>query len=133
MTREKEFNQNQDPNQTIQRKTKPTKEEYRTDKNLQLQLWELEGPYQIHDSMQKRPPNRMGAPHPVDKFVYREFADRNRFSKKSGGWGKFHNQTREEFSEEFLGISINNLLEIAEWVDRHPNHPKAKYYIKNLF
>lgn len=114
-------------------KHKPTKEELKTIKKHFPQIWELEGKNGIHTTMQKRAPNRLGVVNPREKYPQQERKDQQKLSPKKDGWGPYNNLTRKEWSEKFFEICVNNIFQIAEWVDSHPHHPKAEYFRKTVF
>lgn len=57
---------------------------------------------EVHQKMNKMPPNNPVAVHPIDKLVRQEIADARKAGKipyPRSGWGRWKNQTREEYSK----------------------------------
>ncbi|KKQ56725.1 MAG: hypothetical protein US75_C0003G0012 [Candidatus Woesebacteria bacterium GW2011_GWC1_38_13] len=112
---------------------KPTKKELKTNKPYFPQIWDIDGKTGIHATMQKRPSNRIEISNPREIYPQQEKKDWQRLHPRKNGWGPYHNLTREEWTDKFVGFCINNLLQMAEWLDLNPDHPKAEYYRKTLF
>ena len=116
----------------VKKSAEERREELRNDKNAFPQRWKLEGKNGVHEIMQRRSPSRIEAPIARDEIFRQEREDKNKMYPRKNGWGKYHNMTYEQFSEHFFETCVNNLFEIAEWMDNHPDHPMYEYY-NNLF
>jgi len=78
--------------------------------------------HKIHIIMNKRPPIRMGAPHPIDELVEQEKRDYLKVNPKKTkpGWGRYGNLTREQLQpsvDRAVEQDINRKFETARLQD----------------